>query len=173
MSLTSLLAYPCRGRSGPLVLCALCACLSTAWSQDQDGDPHDEFVQLADLPAPAREAITLKTRSWTLKSVEVERDGGQTTYEAEAVSSGQTLEITVTAEGQIVAQGIETEGQESDREDADDEQDEQDENEIDDEDTDKDHEDRDMDDDDADGEADTEDGLDADHDHEGEEDGEH
>jgi len=66
-------------------------------------EEHEKKIRLDQVPEGARKTILRKAEGAEIEEVEVETEEGRTVYEAEWEIEGREVEVTVTAEGEVVA----------------------------------------------------------------------
>ncbi len=66
-------------------------------------EEHEKKIRLDQVPERARKTILRKAEGAEIEEVEVETEEGRTVYEAEWEVEGREVEVTVTAEGEVVA----------------------------------------------------------------------
>lgn len=86
---------------------------------DDEKGMIERAVELADIPAAAREVILEEAGDHELQELEEVIVGGKTYYEAEWLSEGMEVEIIVTPEGEIVGREVEAPDDDDDDDDED------------------------------------------------------
>lgn len=74
-----------------------------AWAAQED----EERLTLDQVPATVKATILREAAGGEIEGIELETEGGKTFYEAEYVRGGRTVEIMVTPDGKLLAEGDE------------------------------------------------------------------
>jgi hypothetical protein len=74
----------------------------------------EERVALANVPAPVRATLEREAGGAAIGEIERETEGGRTVYEAEVMRDGKKREISVAADGTVVADDEEEAGAKDD-----------------------------------------------------------
>jgi len=79
-----------------------------AFANDNEHQKEEKVVKLADIPAPARQALTREAKGAPIQRVEQENQHGQTVYEGVIKQGKEQVGITVDAEGKVLGRHSET-----------------------------------------------------------------
>jgi len=86
---------------------------------------YEQQITIDEVPELVKATILKEAGDGTIKEIEKETKNGVTTYEAELVVEGKTLEIQVAADGALLCKGVEDiEDDDKDDDDKDDDGDE-------------------------------------------------
>jgi hypothetical protein len=66
------------------------------------GESHEEHVKLESIPAPARATILKEAKGAPVLSVEIEKTGGKTLYEAHVKQGSEVIGIVVDEKGTLI-----------------------------------------------------------------------
>jgi hypothetical protein len=95
-------------------IAALALSLAACETLRGDDDENEVSLELADLPAPVREAVLARTSEDNITQLTSEVEGGQTVYEVEYTVDGMETEAEFDASGNLLEEGDDADDEDDD-----------------------------------------------------------